>query len=91
MRMALGARGSEVAGLVVRDVLSLVAGGLLAGTLAAVVAGRLLKTLLFDVSASDPSAYALVLCVLLVVSLAAAYVPARRAARVDPMLALRSE
>ena len=91
VRMALGARRSEVAALVVRDALKVIGGGLIAGGLAAFVAGRMLTTLLFDVSPSDPAAYAVVLSVLVVVTLAAAYLPARRASRVDPMLALRSE
>ena len=65
--------------------------GLVAGGVAAFATGRMLKTLLFDVSAADPVSSAVVLGVLVVVTLAAAYVPARRAARVDPMLALRSE
>jgi putative ABC transport system permease protein len=91
VRMALGARRSEVAALVVRDALRVVAGGLIAGGAAAFVAGRMLKTLHFDVSPSDPATSALVLGVLVVVTLAAAYMPARRAARVDPILALRSE
>ena len=91
VRMALGARRSEVAGLVVRDALRVVVGGLLAGGVAAAVTGRMLKTLLLDVSASDPAAYALALVVLVVATLAAAYLPARRAARVDPMLALRTD
>ena len=91
VRMALGARRSEVAWLVIRDALRVVGVGLAAGAAAAFATGRMLKTLLLDVSAADPVSSALVLGVLVVVTLAAAYVPARRAARVDPMLALRSE
>ena len=91
VRMALGARRSEVAGLVVRDALRVVVGGLLAGGIAAAVTGQLLKTLLLDVSASDPAAYALALVALLAATLAAAYLPARRAAYVDPMQALRTD
>ena len=91
VRMALGARRREVAWLVIRDALNVVGVGLIAGGIATLAAGRMLKTLLVDVSASDPATYALVVAVLLVVTLAAAYVPARRASRVDPMLALRSE
>ena len=91
VRMALGARRSEVAFLVIRDALRVVGVGLVAGAAAAFATGRMLTTLLLDVSAADPVSSALVLGVLVVVTLAAAYVPARRAARVDPMLALRSE
>ncbi len=91
VRMALGARRSEIAWLVIGDALRVVGVGLVAGAAAAFATGRMLKTLLLDVSAADPVSSALVLGVLVVVTLAAAYVPARRAARVDPMLALRSE
>jgi predicted permease len=91
VRMALGARSVEVAGLVLRDALKVVALGIVAGVAAASWATRMLHSLLFDVSASDPATGALVLAVLLAVTLAAAYLPARRAARVDPITALRSE
>jgi predicted permease len=91
VRMALGARSREVAGLVVRDALGVVGVGVLVGVGAAVGASRMLRSLLFDVSVSDPATGALVLAVLAAVTLAAAYLPARRATRVDPMTALRSE
>jgi predicted permease len=91
VRMALGARSTEVASLVLRDALGVVMAGVAAGVVAALGAGRLLRTLLFDVSVTDPATVVLALAVLAVVTLAAAYMPARRAARVDPMTALRSE
>jgi predicted permease len=91
VRMALGARSVEVAGLVLRDALRVVALGLVAGVGAAFWASRMLHNLLFDVSVSDPATGALVLVVLVFVTLAAAYLPARRAARVDPITALRNE
>lgn len=91
IRMALGARRAAVARLVVRDALKVIVAGLLAGVLTAVTGGRMLETLLFDVSVSDPMTYVLVLSMLLAFTLAAAYLPARRAARVNPMHALRSE
>jgi ABC-type antimicrobial peptide transport system permease subunit len=68
-----------------------VALGLVVGVATAFWATRMLHSLLFDVSASDPSTTAVVLAALVVVTLAAAYVPARRAAHVDPIAALRSE
>jgi len=91
VRMALGAQPHEVAGMVVRDALKVVGAGVFVGAVAALGAGRLLRTLLFDVTILDPVTYALVLGVLAAVTVGAAYLPARRAARVDPMLALRSE
>jgi predicted permease len=91
VRMALGARSGEVVTLVVRDALNVVAAGVVAGLVAAFAAGRLLKALLFHVSVLDPVTHSLVLGMLVVVTVAAAYIPARRAARVDPILALRNE
>jgi predicted permease len=91
VRMALGARSQQVAWMVIGDALVVVAVGLLTGVLAAFATGRLLKTLLFGVSVSDPFAYALMIGVLTVTMLAAAYLPARRAARIDPTQALRAE
>ena len=91
VRMALGARAVEVAGLVLKDALQVVALGLVVGVGTAFWATRMLRGLLFDVSASDPSTTAFVLAALVVVTLAAAYLPARRAAHVDPIAALRSE
>jgi predicted permease len=91
VRMALGARSVEVAGLVLRDALRVVVLGVVAGIAGAFWASRVLQKLVFDVSASDPSTTALVLTVLVLVTFAAAYLPARRAARVDPIAALRNE
>ena len=91
VRMALGARGADV----MRDVLSsggmLVVSGLIIGLLAALAAGRLVRSLLAEVPAHDPMTFAAVALVLGVVGLLAAWIPARRAARVDPMVALREE
>ena len=91
VRMALGARWTEVTGLVVRQALGVVGIGAAAGVVLAAGAGRLLSALLFGVSVADPTAYALAAAVILAVSVAAAYAPARRAALIDPVLALRSE
>jgi predicted permease len=91
VRVALGARRGEVAALVVRDAGGVVGAGLLAGVIASFAAGRMLQTLLFEVSFADPATLALVLATLAVVTLVAVLVPARRAALVDPVVALRSE
>jgi predicted lysophospholipase L1 biosynthesis ABC-type transport system permease subunit len=91
VRMALGAKSSEVAALVVRDALGIVGIGVVAGSLAAIAVSQFVKTLLFDVTPYDPAAYAFVLATLAAITLLAAYLPARRAVRVDPISALRSE
>jgi predicted permease len=91
VRMALGARARTIASLVLYDALKVVAIGLLAGIFVASGVGRLLRSLLFDVSLSDPVTGAFVLLVLVLVTLTAAYLPARCATRVDPITALRTE
>ncbi|MDX1495392.1 MAG: FtsX-like permease family protein, partial [Longimicrobiales bacterium] len=91
VRMALGAEQSQVLGMVLREGALLAAGALVVGVVAAVGLSRFLVELLFEVSATDPGTYAAVGAVLAVVALLASYVPARRATKVDPMQALRSE
>ena len=91
VRVALGARPVEISMLVVREAALVVAGGVIAGAVVAASVARLLKTLLYDVSPSDPGLIAMVVVVLAAVMVAAAYFPARRAARVDPVIALRSD
>ena len=91
VRMALGAEQRQVLGMVLREGALLAVGALVVGVLAAVGLSRFLVELLFEVSATDPTTYAAVGAVLAVVALTASYVPARRATRVDPMQALRSE
>ncbi len=91
IRMALGARAPDVLRLVLRQGMTLVAVGLLAGLVASLVAARAISSLLFGVSAADPATYATLSAVLAGVALLAAYLPARRATKVDPMIALRAE
>jgi len=91
VRMALGAKSGEVAALVVRDALRIVGFGVVAGSIAAVGVSQFVKTLLFDVTPYDPAACTFVLVALVAVTLLAAWLPARRAAHVDPISALRGE
>ena len=90
IRMALGAERASVLRLIVGQALVLVAIGVLAGGAGAFVLTRTLSTLLFGVTPHDPATFAAAAGVLTIVALAAAAVPAWRAARVDPAIALRS-
>jgi hypothetical protein len=91
IRMALGANRVDVLWLVARDALMMVLAGLLVGVPVALAAGRAVRSLLFGVPAGDPAAFLLAAVVLLVVAGAAAFLPARRAAQVDPVRVLRVE
>lgn len=91
IRMALGAARGDVLALVLQQGLRLTAWGLLVGIAGALILLRLMSRLLFEVSASDPATFAGVALVLGIVSLIAVYIPARRAAKVDPLVALRYE
>jgi putative ABC transport system permease protein len=91
IRMALGAQRSNVLSLVVGQGVKLAAIGVLIGIAAALGLMRLLTTFLFGVSANDPITFAAASAILLLVALAACYIPARRAIAVDPMVALRYE
>ena len=91
VRMALGAAESDVAGMVLRQGTTVAVGGLVAGVLAALGLSRVLDSLLFEVSASDPAAFAVLTLPLALAALLACYLPARRAARTDPMVALRED
>jgi predicted permease len=91
IRMALGARRADVVRMVVGESMSLVGVGALVGIAASVAAGRLLTTLLFGLAPGDPLAVIAALASLLAVAGIAGYLPARQAARVDPIRALRYE
>ena len=91
VRMALGAQQRQVLAMVLRDGLRLAAAGIVAGGVVGLFASRALSNLLFQVSPADPVTLATVAGVLLLVSMLAIYLPARRATRVDPVTALRSE
>jgi hypothetical protein len=91
LRKAMGAEAGSVAGLVVRQGLVLAVLGVGTGIAVALGVTRLMASLLFGVGPSDPLTFASVALVLLAVALLASYLPARRAARVDPMVALRAE
>ena len=91
IRVALGAQRSDVLRLVVRETVPMVGMGILIGVISASGATRLLRSLLYEIRPSDPATFLAVALLLGLVGLIAAMVPARRAARVDPILALRAE
>jgi putative ABC transport system permease protein len=91
IRMALGAMRRDVLALVVRQGFALAAAGLAIGVAGALALTRVLRSLLFSVSATDPAVFAGIVALLALIALLACYLPARRAARVDPMVALRHE
>jgi len=91
LRMAIGARPAEVVGMLLRENLLLVIGGLVLGMAGAALATRALRTMLFGVSTLDAVTFIGAALVLGGVAMLATYVPARRAARIDPMVALRYE
>ncbi|HTY05936.1 MAG TPA: ABC transporter permease [Gemmatimonadales bacterium] len=91
VRMALGAARRTVVGLVIRDGLWLTGAGLGIGLVFAALVSRVLQSQLYGVGTLDPVAYASVTLVFVAVALAASYIPARRAAGVDPIVALRTE
>jgi predicted permease len=91
VRMALGAQRSSVYRLIMKEAAWLTAGGIAAGVICSVGAATLIRSLLFGVRAWDAATMAAVSALLAVAALVASYIPARRAAKVDPMVALRYE
>jgi macrolide transport system ATP-binding/permease protein len=91
IRMALGAQGGSLVWMVLREVLLLAAAGIAISVPAALGASKLVQSFLFEMKANDPRALAAAVGTLLAAAMVAAYLPARRAARVDPMVALRNE
>jgi putative ABC transport system permease protein len=91
IRIALGAQSRDIFKLVVGHGLALTLIGFAIGLVGAFALSRLLNSLLFGVTATDPATYAVISLVLLTATFAACYLPARRATRVDPVIALRYE
>jgi predicted permease len=91
IRMALGAQRAEVLSLILRQGLMLTAAGIVAGLVGAAALTRYLEGMLFGVTAFDRTTFAAATLVLALVAMVASYMPARRATRVDPLLAIRSE
>ncbi len=91
IRMALGAKARDVMWLVVRQGMACALVGIAVGLMAAYGLTRLMKTLLFNVTATDPTTFVAISCLLIGIALLAAWLPARRATKVDPLIALRHE
>ena len=91
VRMALGARANDVARMIMGRGLSLALYGIGIGVLASLALTRLMSSMLYGVSPTDPATYLVISLLLLLVALLACYLPARRATKVDPMIALRYE
>jgi putative ABC transport system permease protein len=91
VRMALGAHPGQVRQMVVRGGLKLTLAGMVAGLLGALALSRYLRSLLYEVSPTDPLTFVVILALLALVGFVATYLPARRATRIDPITALRNE
>jgi ABC-type antimicrobial peptide transport system permease subunit len=91
IRLALGADSKALRNMIVRQAMKLAAAGIIAGTATALALTRLIETMLYGVSPRDPLVFASVAILLGAVALLASYLPARRAVRIDPIVALRYE
>jgi putative ABC transport system permease protein len=91
IRMALGGQRRDVLGLIVAEGAELVFVGILIGIVGSLALARVMAGLLFEVKPADPATFTAVAILLALVALAACYIPARRATKVDPMVALRYE
>lgn len=91
IRVALGASPRKVQGMVLKEGVALVAIGTVIGLVISLLASRYLKAMLYDISATDLRTYASVVCAIGIAAMVAAWLPARRATRIDPVEALRSE
>ena len=91
VRLALGAQATDVLRLVLKQSLTLAAVGVVIGLLASFALSHLIKNLLFDITANDPLTFTAVAVMLTLVTLLACWIPARRATKIDPMIALRQE
>ena len=89
VRIALGASSRQVQARIVRETLQLALAGVVVGTVCAWLAGRTLEGFLFGVSAADPLTYVGMIALLSIVAVISGYLPARRASRIDPIVALR--
>ena len=91
IRLALGAQRGQLQWLILRNTLVLVLCGIVVGLPAAIITTRLVKSFLFGLTTTDPLTFAIVMMILVITAILAAYLPARRASRVDPIIVLRDE